>query len=91
MSTQRRIQNSDLRLVRPVLLTHRAHQAQNEILADVLKLILVLYLNTSITSLIMASTGAGHLPPHPNSSPGHGNFMNINGVGMRPIPACSWR
>ena len=35
MSTQRRIQNSDLRLVRPVLLTHRAHQAQSEILADV--------------------------------------------------------
>ena len=34
MSTQRRIQNSDLRLVRPVLLTHRAHQAQSEILAD---------------------------------------------------------
>ena len=34
MSTQRRIQNSDLRLVRPVLLTHRANQAQSEILAD---------------------------------------------------------
>ena len=35
MSTQRRIQNSDLRLVRLVLLTHRAHQAQSEIHADV--------------------------------------------------------
>ena len=34
MSTQQRIQNSDLRLVRPLLLTHRAHQAQSEILAD---------------------------------------------------------
>ena len=35
MSTQRRIQNSDLRLVRPVPQTHLAHQAQSEILADV--------------------------------------------------------
>ena len=38
MSTQRRIQNCDLRLVRPVPQTHpahQAHQAQSEILADV--------------------------------------------------------
>ena len=35
MSTQRRIQNCDLRLVRPVPQTHPAHQAQSEILADV--------------------------------------------------------
>ena len=35
MSTQRRIQNSDLRLVRPMRQTHPAHQAQSEILADV--------------------------------------------------------
>ena len=34
MSTQRRIQNCDLRLVRPVPQTHPAHQAQSEILAD---------------------------------------------------------
>ena len=34
MSTQRRIQDRDLRLVCPVLLTHRAHQAQSEVLAD---------------------------------------------------------
>ena len=34
ISTQRRIQNSDLRLVRPVPQTHPAHQAQSEILAD---------------------------------------------------------
>ena len=35
MSTQRRIQNCDLRLVRPLPQTHPAHQAQSEILADV--------------------------------------------------------
>ena len=35
MSTLRRIQNCDLRLVRPVPQTHPAHQAQSEILADV--------------------------------------------------------
>ena len=35
MSTQRRIQNSDLRLVRPMRQTHPAPQAQSEILADV--------------------------------------------------------
>ena len=35
MSTQRRIQNCDLRLVRLVPQTHPAHQAQSEILADV--------------------------------------------------------
>ena len=35
MSTQRRIQNCDLRLVRPLPETHPAHQAQSEILADV--------------------------------------------------------
>ena len=34
MSTQRRIQNSDLRLVRPLPRRHPAHQAQSEILAD---------------------------------------------------------
>ena len=34
MSTQRRIQNSDLRLVRPMRQTHPAHQAQSVILAD---------------------------------------------------------
>ena len=34
MSTQRRIQNSDLRLVRPMRQTHPEHQAQSEILAD---------------------------------------------------------
>ena len=34
MSTQRLIQNCDLRLVRPVPQTHPAHQAQSEILAD---------------------------------------------------------
>ena len=34
MSTQRRIQNCDLRLVRPVPQTRPAHQAQSEILAD---------------------------------------------------------
>ena len=34
MSTQRRIQTCDLRLVRPVPQTHPAHQAQSEILAD---------------------------------------------------------
>ena len=34
MSTQRRIQNSDLRLVRPMRQTPLAHQAQSEILAD---------------------------------------------------------
>ena len=35
MSTQRGIQNCDLRLVRPVPQMHPAHQAQSEILADV--------------------------------------------------------
>ena len=35
MSTQQHIQNCDLRLVRPVPQTHLAHQAQREILADV--------------------------------------------------------
>ena len=35
MSTQRRIQNSDLRLVRPMRETHPPHQAQSEILVDV--------------------------------------------------------
>ena len=34
MSTQRRIQNCDLPLMRPVPQTHPAHQAQSEILAD---------------------------------------------------------
>ena len=34
MSTQRRSQDSDLRLVHPVLLISQAHQAQSEILAD---------------------------------------------------------
>ena len=36
MSTQRRIQNSDLHLVRPVPRTHPAHLVQSDILADVL-------------------------------------------------------
>ena len=35
MSTQQRIQNCNLRLVRPVPQTHPAHQAQSEILANV--------------------------------------------------------
>ena len=34
MSTQQRIQNSDLPLVRPMRQMHPAHQAQSEILAD---------------------------------------------------------
>ena len=34
MSMQRRIQNCDLRLVRPVPQTHPAHQVQSEILAE---------------------------------------------------------
>ena len=37
MSTQRLIQNSDLCLVRPVPPTHMAHQAQSEILEDVVR------------------------------------------------------
>ena len=35
MSTQRCIQNSDSRLVRPMRQTHTSHQAQSENLADV--------------------------------------------------------
>ena len=38
MSTQRRIHNRDLRLMRPMRQMHPAHQAQSEILADVLDL-----------------------------------------------------
>ena len=47
MSTQRRIQNCDLRLVRLVPQTHPAHQAQSEILADVIDFLHTIYITRS--------------------------------------------